>query len=58
MCIPLSAEGRGVNLLPNFQKRGLERTSIHKQGVAGKEGGDLFQEGSSFYIKGLDSLHV
>lgn len=49
---PLSAGGRGggvVNLLPNFQNRGLDRTSVFR-GVAGKEGVTLFRGGEGGYI--------
>ena len=44
---PLSAGGGGggvVNLLPNFQNRGLDTTSVFR-GVAGKEGVTLFKGG-------------
>ena len=37
MCTPLSA-GTGLNLQPNFQKWGLDRTSTGRGGIAGKEG--------------------
>ena len=28
----------GLNLIPNFQKGGLDRTLLFREGVAGKEG--------------------
>ena len=48
-----SAWGGGVNLLPNFQKGGGFTRPQFLEGVAGKEGGDLFPRGGgcSFYIK-------
>ena len=56
VCTPHSAgRGGGLSLLPNFQKvgggGGLTRPQLG-EGVAGKEGGNFFQEGScNFYKK-------
>ena len=49
---PLSAGGGrgGVCLQPHFQNReGLDRISIFKRGLAGKERGDFFQRVQFFY---------
>ena len=43
---PLSAEWDGLNLLPNFQKGGLDTNLILSGGGAG---GDLFEEGFAIF---------
>ena len=40
--------GGGLNLQPNFQKGGIDRAPISREGVAGKGGGDFFQ-GVAFF---------
>ena len=41
---PFSAVGRGLNLQPNFQKEGLDRTSTFREVLLGKTS-DIFQGG-------------
>ena len=41
----------GVEPPTKFAKRGGLTGSQFLEGVAGKDGGDLFHEGCSFYIK-------
>ena len=41
----------GLNLIPNFQKGGLDRTLLFREEVAGKEGGDLFEGGKQYLNK-------
>ena len=52
--LPFSAVGSGLNLQPNFQKEGLDRTWTFREGLLGKTG-DIFQGGGgggcNFHIK-------
>ena len=50
MCLPFQL-GERLNLLSNFKIVGKLTGSQFLEGVAGKEVGDLFQEGCSFYIE-------
>ena len=48
VCTPLSVGGWGVgglNLQPNYQKGGLDRTSTFRGQLLGKRGGDFFRGG-------------
>ena len=50
--ICLGGGGRGLSLLPNFQKDGgLDRVSIFREGLLGKREVTFFRKGCSFYLK-------
>ena len=53
VCTPTSplSSGGELNLLPNFQKGGGLTDLNFERWVAGKEGGNFFQEGLQFYKK-------
>ena len=50
--ICLGGGGRGLSLLPNFQKDGgLDRVSIFREGLLGKREVTFLRKGCSFYLK-------
>ena len=51
MCTPLSAGGWGLNLLPNFQKRGLDRSSTLRGRLLEKRRVTFFRGVCNIYKK-------
>ena len=54
----LSAGGRGLNLQPNFQKGGLEKTPTFRGELLGKKGVTFFRWGCNFHIKNKSKPEV